>query len=440
MFCQTRLIGPVGLKPDAGGSKKVPSNSRATHLHFAGMAADASAGRPALKFTGSKYLVQRLVLATLTGRTVRISQIRASSHAAPGLASHEVSFLRLLDEITNGSQIEFSYTGTTVAYKPGLITGAAPGHGAQDGVIRHELPADCTRGISYYLIPLCLLAPFSKAHINVLFTGPGVITSATAAGDVSVDTVRTAILPYYKFFGIQNNLELRVLKRSNPGSNGKGGGGEVQLTFGHQVRLPKTMHLLDAGQIKRIRGVAYSTGVAGANNARLIEAARGVLNKFAPDTYIFSDVSSAPLISAPERGNANAKRKIGLGYGLSLVAETNTSVLYSADIASSSEGGETPEDLGKTCAYQLLESIQQGGCVSAVAAPTVIIMMAMGSEDVGRLILGKSVVGSESIVQLARDLRTFGMSGWGVREGDEDEEVQLSIVGRGVGNVGRKIA
>ncbi|QIW95328.1 hypothetical protein AMS68_000846 [Peltaster fructicola] len=403
------------------------------------MAADAGAGRTALKFTGSKYLIQRLVLATLTGRTIRISQIRASSHAAPGLAPHEVSFLRLLDEVTNGSQIEFSYTGTTVAYKPGLITGAASGLGAASGVIRHELPADCTRGVSYYLIPLCLLAPFSKAQINVLFTGPGVITSATATGDVSVDTVRTAILPYYKFFGIQNNIELRVLRRSNPGPNGRGGGGEVQLTFGHQIRLPKTMHVLDAGSVKRVRGVAYSTGVAGANNARLIEAARGVLNSFAPDTYIFSDVSSAPLVPAPERGNANAKRKIGLGYGLSLVAETNTGVLYSADTASSPEGGETPEDLGKLCAYQLLESIQQGGCVSAIAAPTVVIMMAMGSEDVGRLVLGKDVVGSESMIQLARDLRAFGMSGWGVRDA-VDDEVQLSIVGKGVGNVGRKIA
>ena len=74
-------------------------------------------------------------------------------------------------------------------------------------------------------------------------------------------------------------------------------GGEVQLVFGHQVRLPKTIHILDGGRIKRIRGVAYATGVAGANNARMIEAARGVLNEFAPDTYIYSDVSSAPLIS-----------------------------------------------------------------------------------------------------------------------------------------------
>ncbi|KAK3069477.1 hypothetical protein LTR53_012159 [Teratosphaeriaceae sp. CCFEE 6253] len=393
-----------------------------------------------LKFTGSKYLVQRLVLATLTGRAIRISQIRPSSHTSPGLAPHEVSFLRLLEAITNGSQIEFSYTGTTVLYRPGLIAGGTAGYGAQGGAIRHELPAECRRGVAYFLIPLCLLAPFSKAQVNVLFAGPGVITSSTETGDVSVDTVRTAILPLFRQFGIERDLELRILRRSNTGRDGRGGGGEVQLVFGHQVRLPKTLHLMSAGRVKRIRGVAYSTGVAGANNARLIEAARGVLNAVAPDTYIFSDVSSAPLVPAPTRENSAAKRKTGLGFGLSLVAETNTGVLYSADIASPPAGGETPEDLGRKCAYQLLEVVGQGGCVPSVAASTMLTLMAMGSEDVGRITVGKDVLGSEHVVQLARDLRAFGMSGWGIRDGEEEDEVVLSIVGKGVGNVGRKIA
>ncbi|GAB7364450.1 hypothetical protein MBLNU230_g4990t1 [Neophaeotheca triangularis] len=395
---------------------------------------------PPLKFTGSKYLVQRLVLATLTGRPIRISQIRANSHSSPGLAPHEVSLLRLLDSITNGSVIEFSYTGTTVLYRPGLVTGSAAGLGASSGVVKHELPAECSRGVSYFLLPLCLLAPFSKAQVNVLLTGPGVVTSATPSGDISVDSVRTAILPLFNNFGIFNNIEVRVLKRSNLGSSGRGGGGEVQLVFGHQVRLPKTIHYMNAGRVKRVRGVAYSTGVAGANNARLIEAARGVLNELVPDTYIFSDVSSAPLVAAPERNNPNAKKKTGLGFGLSLVAESSSGVLYSADEASPPTGGETPEEVGKKCAYQLLEAVQQGGCVSGVGATTMLTLMAMGSEDVGRLSIGKDVVGSEQVVQLARDLRAFGMAGWGLREGDEEDEIVVSIVGKGVGNVGRKIA
>jgi RNA 3'-terminal phosphate cyclase-like protein len=339
--------------------------------------------------------------------------------------------------------MEISYTGTIVVYKPGLLVGSSRGTGASGGVIKHEIPGSCARGISYFLLPLCLLAPFSKSPVNVLFTGPGVITSSTPTGDMSVDSVRTAILPLYAQFGIFNNIELRVLRRSNPGPNGRGGGGEVQLVFGHQVRLPKTLHLLNPGKIKKIRGVAYATGVAASNNARIIETARGILNPFVSDTYIFSDVSSAPLVSANDRNDPSAKKKIGLGFGLSLVAESSTGCLYSADLASPPSGGEPPEDIGRNCAYQLLEAISVGGCVPRAAAPAMITLMAMGSEDVGRLQVGRDVIADENVVQLARDLSKFGGAGWGVRDAPGEEEagdIVLSVVGRGIGNVGRKVA
>ncbi|KAL2862099.1 RNA 3'-terminal phosphate cyclase/enolpyruvate transferase [Aspergillus pseudodeflectus] len=405
----------------------------------------ATTSQPPIRLTSHKNFVYRLVFSTLTGRTVHISQIRPSSPTNPGLAPHEISFLRLLESVTNGSQMEISYTGTILVYKPGLITGSSAGAGSSSGgVIRHEIPAGCTRGVSYFLLPLCLMAPFSKAPIKVLFTGPGVITSSTPTGDMSVDSVRTAILPLFNQFGIFNNIELRVLKRSNPGPNGRGGGGEVQFVFGHQVRLPKTLHLMNAGKIKRIRGVAYSVGVSASNNARMIDVARGVLNPLVPDTYVFSDVSSAPLVPANDRNNPSAKKKIGLGFGLSLVAESSTGCLFSADVASPPSGGQPPEDIGKQCAYQLLETISKGGCVPSAAFPIMIGLMTMGSEDVGRLQVGRDVVGDESAIQLARDLVKFGAPGWGLREASSGEEktgdIIVSVVGRGIGNVGRKVA
>lgn len=401
--------------------------------------------QPPLRFTSHKNFVYRLVLATLTGRAVHISQIRASSPTNPGLAPHEISFLRLLEAVTNGSQLEISYTGTIVLYKPGLITGSASGVGvgSSGGFIQHELPATCTRGLSYFLIPLCLLGPFSKSPLRVLFTGPGVITSATPSGDMSVDSVRTAILPLYNQFGIFNNIELRILRRSGIAHTGKGGGGEVQLVFGHQVRLPKTLHWLNPGRIKRIRGVAYAIGVSASNNARMIEAARGVLNPLAPDTYVFSDVAAAPLVPAPEKNNPAAKKKVGLGFGLSLVAESSTGCLYSADVASPPTGGLPPEDIGRHCAYQLLETISKGGCVPPAAASTVVTLMTMGSEDVGRLQIGREVIADENLIQLARDLAMFGAPGWGLRDVDGEDangDLVISLVGRGIGNVGRKVA
>ncbi|KAF3033600.1 hypothetical protein E8E11_001665 [Didymella keratinophila] len=403
------------------------------------MAVDGALQQP-LNFTGHRHLISRLLLATLTGRPIRISQIRSSS-TNPGLTRYETNFVRLLDAVTNGGQIQFSMTGTTLVYRPGLITGSAEGLGAHGGVIRHEIPRDCARrGVSWWLIPLCILAPFAKDKVNVILHGDGCVTSSTPAGDVSADTVRTALLPLYKNFGIERNIELRILKRSCAPGPLKSAGGEVQLVFNHQVRLPKTLHLLNPGRVKKIRGVAYAVEVPKSNNERMIHEARGILNKFVPDTYIFSDASPAPLIPTTQKGG---KIKGAVGFGLSLVAETSTGCIYSADVCSPPEGGVPADEIGKQCAYQLLEKISMGGAVENVAAPSVLMLMAMGSEDVGRLALGKDVLASEEIISLARDSKVFGGSGWGFRENgsEEDrEEIVVSVVGRGVGNVGRKVA
>ncbi|PVI02485.1 18S rRNA biogenesis protein [Periconia macrospinosa] len=400
--------------------------------------------QPLLQFSGHRHLTTRLLLSTLTGRPVRISKIRPSS-TRPGLTPYETNFIRLLDSVTNGAQIQFSMTGTTLVYRPGLITGCAEGLGAIGGVVRHEIPRECTRrGVSWWLIPLAILAPFSKGPVNVTIWGDGCITSSTTHGDISVDSVRTCILPLFRNFGIERNIELRVLKRSFAPSQGKGAGGEVQLVFGHQVRLPKTLHLMNKGRVKRIRGVAYAVGVSGSNNARMIEVARGILNKFVPDTYIFSDVSPAPLIPTYSKADPNGKTKGAVGFGLSLVAESSTNCLYSADAASPPLGGITPEDIGKQCAYQLLEKISHGGCAEITSVETMLLLMSMGSEDVGRLCLGKDVLGTEEVVQLGRDVKVFTGAAWGLREKgardeSEEDEIVVSVVGRGVGNVGRKV-
>jgi RNA 3'-terminal phosphate cyclase-like protein len=397
-----------------------------------------------LRFTGHRSLAQRLVLSTLTGRPIHVSKIRSSSPTNPGLAPHEVSFLRLLDAVTNGSSVQISYTGTTLTYHPGLITGTIPGFGSDGDAIEHSLPSTCTRGVTYFLLPICLLAPFSKAHVNIRFSGPGVITSATDTGDISVDSFRTAILPLFSLFGIPTaRIELRVLQRSCPGAKGRGGGGIVELRFASQVRLPKTLHLnRNAGRVKRIRGVAYSTGVSASNNGRMIHSAREVLNPLIADIHVAAQYDQAPLVSAEDR--SGGKKPTGKGFGLSLVAESSSDgVLYSADVIAPPEGGAVPEDIGKMCAYQLLEAIEQGGCVSRTSAGSVLTLMAMGSEDVGRVRIGRDIIGSEEMVTLARDLRTFGASSWGLRDvGGEDEtgDVIVSVKGTGVGNIGRKVA
>ncbi len=66
-----------------------------------------------LKFKGSSSFRQRVVLATLAGRPLRIDDIRANDQS-PGLRDYEANLLRLVDKITNGSSIEIDETGALI--------------------------------------------------------------------------------------------------------------------------------------------------------------------------------------------------------------------------------------------------------------------------------------------------------------------------------------
>ena len=395
--------------------------------------------RPLTHFSGHGGLPRRLVLSTLLGKPIKITQIHESALSSEGLAQHEVILIRLMEAVTNGAFVEISYTGTTLHYRPGLITGIEPGRADAGGSLRFEIPESCVRGITYFLLPVCMLAPFSKHAINIIFSGPGVITSATAAGDVSVDTFRSTIVPLLAQLGILRGIDIKVNQRSSPRFGPHVGSGEVKLECPRSVSALPTITMTMPGIVKSIRGVAYCTGLPASNNHRLIEAAREVLNPLVANVYIFSDLSRNGAQQEPRAARPSPYGTIGggKGYGLSLVAQTTTHCVFAADVASSPAGGDSPEDLGRKCADQLLEAVMSGGCASRLTAETLLMMMMVSSQDVGRLRLSKETINSEQFLNLCRDARKLGTPAWNIKEADDDFVVQ--VVGSGIGNIGRKV-
>lgn len=248
---------------------------------------EAAASR-LLKFKGSAFIRQRLALAVLSGRPVRIDGIRSSS-VSPGLSTAEASFLRLLDKVTNGSKIEIGYTGTSVFFRPGVVRG---------GKVHHDCPLD--KSIPWFLEWIVPLAPFAKRELHLTLTG--VTTASDALG---VDMIRTVTLPHLQLFmppstsSTASNLELRILKRGYPPL----GGGEVSFTCpllpssgstsaGGSAAggLLRTLDFTSPGKVRRIRGVASAARVSPQLANRLIESSRGILNRYVPDLYLFSDV------------------------------------------------------------------------------------------------------------------------------------------------------
>lgn len=137
----------------------------------------ADGGSKAIRLTGQQNFRYRIMLAILAQRAIHISGIRSNSED-PGIKDFEVSFLRLIERITNGTVVEISYTGTEVYIRPGLVMG---------GKFVHECPT--SRGVGWFLEPLLVLGLFGKQPLNLTLKG---ITSSFRDVSVRISTLEHA--------------------------------------------------------------------------------------------------------------------------------------------------------------------------------------------------------------------------------------------------------
>jgi len=279
-----------------------------------------------------------------------ISSIRADDQN-PGLQDFEASFLRLLDKITNGSLIEINETGTEIKYKPGIITGG-----------KHQHTCPNSRGIGYFIEGIMGLAPFVKNPISITFTG---VTNHPS--DISVEVLRTVTIPILSKFGVE--MQLKTQKKGMLPN----GGGQVHFSSTN-VRELTPIQLIDEGDVKKIRGIAYSTRVTPQTSNRIVESGKKELKPFTSNVYIHTD---------------HYKGKDGglsPGFGLVLVAESTTGALYSTEAIA--KGGELPESVGETAVKQLLEEIYKGGFVDTCTQSLCLLYMLLCPEDVSKIRLG----------------------------------------------------
>ncbi|XP_043270964.1 probable RNA 3'-terminal phosphate cyclase-like protein [Venturia canescens] len=366
-----------------------------------------------IAYEGCNYLKYRLLLSTLSGKSIKITEIRTNDDD-PGLREYEVNLIRLFDRITNGTKIELNETGTSLFYCPGLLIGG-------------ELQHDCSlqRGITYYLDAVMALAPFCKKPIDITLRG---VTNNCL--DPSVDRVKSAGIPVLKkFLTIDTDVELTIHKRGAAPL----GGGEIRFKCPTYKSL-KTIQLQNSGMVKRIRGIACGIRVSPAIANRLVDSAKQVLLKFLPDVYIHTDHC---------RGAASGKSP---GFGISLTAETTNGIFFGSDNFSTRMMSGSlpcvPEDLGREVALKLIDEIYRNGCVDSPFQSMAALFMALGKKDVSKLLVGPL---TPTMVQFLRDLRDF----FGIvfklepAKDDEDddvvhEQVLLTCIGIGYTNLSRR--
>jgi len=367
------------------------------------------------EYNGCNFLRQRLVLSTLTSKPVKISKIRFKDDD-PGIRDFESSLLRLMDKITNGSKIEVNETGTSLSFLPGILTG---------GRVEHDCGTE--HSIGYFLEVLVALGPFCKNPLHATLTG--VTNNQT---DPSVDLVKASVLPVLRKFVLDDEgLELKIVKR---GAEPQGGG---QVLFKCPVkRQLKPVQVVDQGKIKRIRGTAWAVRVSPSVPNRVVEATKGVLLKFIPDVYIYTDHFT---------GSKSGKSP---GFGLTLSAETTTGVILSAEVCSNPAGSGSPtvpEELGVLGAKMLLEEIFRGGCADSVSQSLVALFMGMGPTDVSKFLVGPLSPYTVQFLRHAKDFLDL-MFKLETKRAEEDEEslcvgtdkVLMTCVGIGFSNLGKR--
>ncbi|XP_003740910.1 RNA 3'-terminal phosphate cyclase-like protein [Galendromus occidentalis] len=370
-----------------------------------------------LSYQGSNYFRQRLVLAVLSQRSIVVSGIR-NQDVDPGLRDFEADFLKLITEITNGTQASVNETGTRVFFKPGILHG---------GSIEHRCVA--SKSVSYYLEGLIYLAPFCKHPLDVRLFG---ITNDCE--EQSVDAFKQTSLPVLGKFMYTENLDLKIISRGAPPL----GGGEVRFTAPVCRRLRATQ-FTDAGKIKRVRGWAYCMKTNPQVTSRMVDSAKQLLLKFLPDVYIYTDACKG------KRGGSSP------AFGICLVAETRGGAFYAADAMSEpSKGREemVPEVIGKTAAVNLVREIYRGGCVDTANQSLALLLMALGPADVSKYQFGTL---TPFTIQFLRHLKdffglTFKIAIDKRAESEEDvlrtggEKLQLSCIGTGYLNISKKLA
>lgn len=357
-------------------------------------------------FDGTNNFRFRLILATLSGKPIKITKIR-SGDLNPGLKDYEVSFLRLLESVTSGSQIEISYTGTTVIYRPGIIVGGEMSHNCPHG-----------KPIGYFLEPMLYLAPFSKKKFSVMFKG---LTNLTS-NDIGIDSIKWGLIPLLEKFGVRE-VSIHVLKRGCPPL----GGGEVHFICNSLIPQPLTLHAFDIPKISTIRGVAYCARVSPSTVNRIIDTSRTVLRPTNVEVNITADVW---------RGENSGKSP---GFGLTLVAELKKGWRIFEDGVG--VPGGLPEEVGETVSYQLLYELANSCVMGRNQLMLALCFMTIGKEDVGRLKLHKNQV-DDNLVGILRDIKAvFGTEAF-LKEEDVEgvPTVNVSVKGVGFTNASKKIA
>ena len=343
--------------------------------------------------SGSNYFRLKIAYSLLLNQAIEITNIR-DDDINPGLSKYEISFLKLISEITNGTVIDINKTGTTLKFTPGTITN---NYGDE-----FTFQCDKSRAVTYYAEGLIPIAMFGKESLVVNLEG---ITNNNI--DNSVDSFKGSTCALIQKLVVGDTVIFDIKKRGMFPN----GCGCVKFKCPIITNLAP-FDWVNEGKVKRVRGIAFTSKISSSFANRMVNKARGVLNNFLPDVWISTDsVKDKDL------------QKISPGYGISLVAETTNGFAFASDMVNKDNKDHTPEDLAKELSVKFLNDIYCAGAVDVNNQGLFLFLMALSEKNlVSEMKIGRITKYSKGVVRLIKQLLKVRFNIREVDEYDDNEE------------------
>ncbi|NPA70216.1 MAG: RNA 3'-terminal phosphate cyclase [Crenarchaeota archaeon] len=271
---------------------------------------------------GGQILRTSLALSALTGRPIRIYNIRAK-RSNPGLQAQHLTGVRAVAELCN-AKVEGAYKGSMeLIFIPGKI---------RSGKFRFDIgTAGSISLVIQAILPVLVFAP---DRVEVEITG-----GTDVRWSPPIDYVRYVMLPILSKLGVK--AEVIVYRRGHYPR----GGGHVKLIVEPVDHLNSIVDV-ERGEVKEIRGRSHCVKLPKHVSERQARAA---------EEYLRSRGYKVPINIELEYYPPDRDPHLGPGSGIVLWAITDRDEILGGDALG--EKGKPAEEVGREAAEKLVEDL-----------------------------------------------------------------------------------
>lgn len=338
-----------------------------------------------------------LLASLLTNKPVFIKDIR-SDNVDPGVKEHEIKFLELLTQLTQGTIVEISDSGTEVKFTPGVIRG---------GNVEFECGAKY--GIAYFLEPLIALLPFAKLPTRLTLSG--LTADRTENGMDSLKYFYDSLLQALK---LSSTVTIKIANRGFLPD----GIGKVSVEWAPMDKLD-AINLSCPERVEKIRGMLASTKVNGQICINIVNDLKEQIGEYFDDIFIYTD-------------NKSLGESVSSGYSLALVgtcADSPLVVVSETNSASTSDPNVFPESSAKA----FLKKVAKMTILDDQRYWVVLSLMAI-THGVSTLTANR--LPDESILKVVED--SFGVKFAVKRQGSLENKFTLKCSGMALTNIAKE--